>query len=121
MSKTITIKCPEWIHLEPCPWAAKQYTNMWPATYTVEGVQNVRYITIESRSFIEIVVALHNVQNRFFEDSKYYISSANFNVAIPYTPDLMDTFWITSKLIDSEMNIPDAITVAQVLRDVGNF
>lgn len=78
------------------------------------------FLTIDAE-IIAITIALHHVQNRFFEDSKYYISSANFNVAIPYTPDLMDTFWITSKLIDSEMNIPDAITVAQVLRDVGSF
>lgn len=121
MSKTITIKCPEWIHLEPCPWAAKQYTDTWPATYTVNGVQNVRYITIESRSFIEILVALHHVQNRFLGDVQYYISSPNFNVAIPYTPDLMDTLWITEQLIDAQMNTPDAITVAQVLRDIGNY
>lgn len=121
MKKTIQIKCPDWVKVEPCPWAAKQYGREWPATYEVAGVQNVRYITIEARSLIEVVVALHNVQNKLFGGAKYYISSPNFNVAIPYTPELDETHWITEKLLEAEMNAPDAVTVAQVLRDMGNF
>ncbi len=121
MKKTITIKCPDWVKSEPCPRAAKQYGKEWPAQYTVAGTQNVRHITIEARSLIEVVVALHCVDHPLFGGSMYYISSPNFNVAIPYISTLDETHWITEKLIEAEMNGPDAVTVAQVLRDMGDF
>lgn len=121
MRRTITIKCPDWVKTEPCPWAAKQYDREWPAAYEVAGDHNVRYISIESRSLIEVVVALHNVHHNLWGGAKYYISSPNYNVAIPYIPTLDDTFWITEKLLEAEMNAPDAVTVAQVLRDMGDF
>lgn len=113
MKKTINIKAPGWVKVSnPQAWSAK---------YTVAGIGNVRYITIEARSFIEVVVALYNDPHLLFGGARYYIASPNFNVAIPYAPDLTDPNWLTEKLLEAEMNGPDAVTVAQVLRDMGDF
>ena len=113
MKKTITIKAPSWANVS--------FAQEWPATYEVAGTQNVRHITIEARSAIEVVVARVDNPHPLFGGPQYYVSSPNFGVAIPYTPDLTETRWITEKLIGAEMNAPDAVTVAQVLRDMGDF
>lgn len=113
MKKTINIKAPEWVKASD--------PQVWPAKYTVAGTDNVRYITIEARSLIEVVVALYKDPHPLWGGNRYYISSPNFNVAIPYAPDLSDPHWLTEKLLDAEMNAPDAVTVAQVLRDMGDF
>lgn len=117
MKKTITIKCPDWAYDKDNPFSRRE----WPATYEAAGAGNVRYITIEARSAIEVVVARVDNPHPLFGGPQYYISSPNFGVAIPYTPDLNETHWITEKLIGAEMNAPDAVTVAQVLRCLEDF
>lgn len=84
----------------------------WPAKYRIIGFDPAMLIQIESRSSIDVVVAL--VQDDF------YISSPNFGVAIPSINNLNDAFWITEKLIHAGMPTPDAVTVAQVLRDLSD-
>lgn len=92
----------------------------WPAEYTVMfGSQDTRYITIEARSSIEVVVA--KVKMLPPVDAYYFISVPNFGVGIPGIDTLQMTFWITEKLIRNGMPAPDAVTVAQVLRDMGDF
>lgn len=85
----------------------------WPAKYRVIGTAPLKMLQIESRSSIDVIVA--QVQDDF------YISSPNFGVAIPSINNLDDSFWITEKLIHAGMPTPDAVTVAQVLRALGNF
>jgi hypothetical protein len=53
--------------------------------------------------------------------TKYYVSSPNYGVAIPWISSLEDANWITERLIGAGMPTPDAVTVARVLRDLGNF
>ena len=107
--KNITIKAPEWVETTPQEWNAK---------YNVAGDVNVRLIAVESRSSIDVVVAKAAAGG--FDD-QYYISSPNFGVAIPSIPTLEETFWITEKLVAAGMPGPDAVTTAQVLRDMGDF
>lgn len=92
----------------------------WPAEYAVMfGSQDTRYITIESRSSIEVVIA--KIKMLPPVDFYYFVSSPNFGVAIPGIDSLQQTFWITEKLMNSGMSAPDAVTVAVVLRDLGDF
>lgn len=93
----------------------------WPAGYTAVGNGDVRLVNIESRSAIEVIVAKITRKSLRGMHEEYYISSPNFGVAIPSVPTLLETYWITEKLIHMEMPAPDAVTVAQVLRDMGDF
>lgn len=98
-------------------WGEKQ----WTARYAVEGAGDVRLVRIESRSDIVVVVS-KIAENGFLDvQENYYISSPNFGVAIPGIGSLQETFWITEKLSHARMPAPDAVTVAQVLRDLGDF
>jgi hypothetical protein len=117
MKKSINITAPDWAYDETNPFSLRE----WPASYEAAGCQNVRCITIESRSLVEVVVARHDVQHPLWGGPRYYISSPNYGVAIPHIPTLDETHWITEKLAASGMNAPDAVTVAQVLRDMGDF
>ena len=92
----------------------------WPAEYTVMfGSQDTRYITIEARSSIEVVVA--KVKMLPPVDAYYFISVPNFGVGIPGIDTLQMTFWITEKLMRAGMPAPDAVTVAAVLRELDDF
>lgn len=95
--------------------------DRWPARYTVHpgSVEN-RYISIESRSSIEVVVAKAKLPAYYGVDFYYYVSVPNFGVAIPGIDSLKETDWIAEKLM-SHMPAADALTVAQVLWDVGDF
>ena len=84
--------------------------KQWLARYTVTGTAEAMLIRIQSRSSIEVVVA--NIQE------SYYISSPNFGVAIPDISSLESTNWITDALLRNEMPAPDAVTIAQVLREI---
>lgn len=117
MKKTIAIIAPDWLCDETNAFSRRE----WPASYEAAGIQDVRCITIESRSLIEVVVARHDFHHPLWGGPRYYISSPNYGVAIPHIPTLDETHWITEKLAASGMNAPDAVTVAQVLRDMGDF
>lgn len=106
--KDVKIKAPEWI---------EGATREWNAKYSAAGNTNVQVMAIESRSSIDVVVAKAGTGLSEY----YYISSPNFGVAIPGIPTLEETHWITEKLIHAGMPEPDAATVAQVLRDMGDF
>ena len=87
----------------------------WTAQYNYLGAGNTRLIRIISRSSIEVIVVW------IVEENYYYISSPNFGIAIPGIPSLEETFWITEQLMNHEMSAPDAVTVAAVLKDMGDF
>jgi hypothetical protein len=81
----------------------------------------VRLISVEARSSVEVVVS-HLVEHSIIGNiNKFFISSPNFGVAIPYIGTLKETHWITEHLIAAGMPAPDAVTAAQVLRDLGDF
>ena len=84
----------------------------WPAEYTIQGACAARLIRIESRSAIDVVVA---------KISDYYVSCPDFGVAIPGIGSLQENFWIMEQLMRSGLPAPDAVTVAQVLRDLDDF
>lgn len=111
-SKELTVKAPKDIDCD---------MKQWPARYTVEGAGDARIVRIESRSAIDVVAAKIVENGLLGPQENYYISSPNFGVAIPSIPSLQETYWITEKLLSHEMPAPDAVTVAQVLRDLGDF
>ena len=103
-------------------WANTESIRSWQATYTVLSVDNVRIITIDSRSAIDVVVARICSHNTILGSyTRYYLSSPNYGIAIPWLNSLADTYWITERLIAAGMPTPDAITVAQVLQELGDF
>lgn len=85
----------------------------WPATYGCASAGEARLVSITSRSTITVVVAKIS--------DAYYISAPDYGVAIPSIGSLRDTFWIREKLTAAGMPEADAVTVAQVLDDVGRF
>ena len=107
--RTIIIKAPAWTDCD---------TGEWEAHYHVTGGGNAKLINIKSRSAIEVVVAKIPQETAVGYVTFYYISSPNFGVAIPSIPSLLETHWITEKLIHANMPHPDAVTVAQVILDM---
>lgn len=101
--------------------ASKGRMREWEARYTVKGQENVRALAIEARSVIDVVVAKTTEEGYLGQQTSYYIASPNFGVAIPCISTLQDTFWIDEQLRGNGMPAPDAITVAQVLKDMGDF
>lgn len=95
--------------------------RQWPARYAVLGSGEARLIRIESRSSIDVVVAKIAENGFLGPQTSYYIAAPNFGVAIPGISTLEETYWITEKLLNHEMPAPDAVTVAAVLRDLGDF
>lgn len=95
--------------------------RQWPACYTVLGAGDARLVRVASRSSIDVVVAKIAENSFLGPQESYYISSPNFGVAIPGIPSLLETYWIMEQLINHEMPAPDAVTVAAVLRDLGDF
>lgn len=95
--------------------------KQWPAQYAVLGAGEARLVRIKSRSAIDVVVTKIAENGFLGVQESYYISSPNFGVAIPGIPSLQETFWITEQLLRYEMPAPDAVTVAAVLREMGDF
>lgn len=95
--------------------------RQWDARYAVLGVGEARLVRIESRSAIDVVVAKIAENGLLGPQESYYISSPNFGVAIPGISSLLEEFWITEQLLNHEMPAPDAVTVAAVLRNLGDF
>ena len=85
----------------------------WPASYGCASAGEARLVSITSRSTITVVVAKIS--------DEYYISAPDYGVAIPSIGSLRDTFWIREKLAAAGMPEADAVTVAQVLNDIGSF
>ena len=48
----------------------------------------------------------------------YYISVPNYGIALPEIESLNESAWIVDKLLVRNMPRADAVTIAQVLRDV---
>lgn len=95
--------------------------EQWSAKYTILGEGEARLIRIESRSCIDVIVSKVTERGFLGLQTSYYISSPNFGVAIPGIPTLQETYWITEQLLDHKMSAPDAVTVAQVLRELEDF
>lgn len=85
----------------------------WPAVYTVTGDASAQLVSITSRSTIQVVIAKIS--------GEYYIAAPDYRVAIPPIRSLGESFWIREKLTLCDMPEVDAITVAQVLDDLGDF
>lgn len=113
MKKT-QISAPEWANVgNDC---------VWLASYDVKAAENVRMIRIESRSAIEIVAAKMLYHNSILgSHTMYFVSSPNYGIAIPSICSLTETNWISERLIGAGMPVVDAVTTAQVLREVGDF
>lgn len=102
--------------------ASTGHIQSWHTTYQVTATDNVRFIAIESQSAIDVVVSRISSHDTILGTyTRYYISSPNYGVAIPWISSLAETNWITEHLLGAGMPTPDAITVAQVLQDLGNF
>ena len=110
--KFINIKAPQGLECRVAEWEAR---------YHAHGTESVRIIRIESRSAIEVVVSKVSLDTVFGSETSYYISTPNFGVAIPSISTLLETGWITDKLLQANMSAPDAVTIAHVLRDMGDF
>lgn len=95
--------------------------KQWPARYAVLGAGGARLVRIDSRSAIDVVVAKIAENGFLGPQESYYISSPNYGVAIPGVPSLLEDYWIAEQLLNHEMPVPDAVTVAAVLRDLGDF
>lgn len=95
--------------------------KQWPARYAILGAVDARLVRIESRSSIDVVVTKIAENGFLGPQESYYISSPNFGVAIPGISSLQEEYWITEQLLNHEMPTPDAVTVAAVLRDMGDF
>lgn len=110
--KSLTITMPRWCELNG--------PKSWEARYKVTDGTEVKLIHIEARSFITVVVSKVTTTG-IFTGIEYYISSPNFNTALPSISSLLETTWIIEKLISCNMPDVDAITVAHVLEDIGDF
>ena len=95
--------------------------KQWTAKYTVLGAGEARLVRIMSRSSIDVIVAKIAENGFLGPQESYYVSSPNFGVAIPGVPSLQETFWIMEQLLNHDMPAPDAVTVAQVLRELEDF
>ena len=93
----------------------------WTAQYDLLGAGDARLIRIRSRSAIDVVVAKIAENTVLGPVENYYVSSPNFGVAIPGISSLLETHWIIEKLLQHEMSATDAITIAYVLQDLGDF
>lgn len=104
------------ISIQPS-WTGDTNESGWDARYQVTRGTNAIYVKITARSEIEVVVA--KLPDPYgYGGSSYFISSPNFGVAIPGISSLFETFWITEQLVAKDMPESDAMTVAQVLRDI---
>ena len=102
--------------------ASTGHIQSWHATYQVTAADNVRLLATESRSAIDVVVARICSHNTILGSyTRYYLSSPNYGIAIPWISSLADAHWINERLIEAGMPTPDAITVAQVLQELGDF
>lgn len=95
--------------------------TQWPARFFVSGAENAQLVQIQSRSAIDVVVAKIAENGPLGVQANYYISSPTFGVAIPSIPSLLEEYWITEQLLGHGMPAPDAVTVAAVLRYLGDF
>ncbi len=93
----------------------------WAAEYSIPVSGETRFIRIASRSEIEVVVSKFSEATVLGLETNYYICSPNFGVAIPGIPSLLEDHWITEQLHLHGMPASDAVTVAQVLRHMGDF
>lgn len=95
--------------------------KQWPARYVVLGAGSACLVRIESRSAIDVAVAKIAENGPLGVQANYYISSPTFGVAIPSIPSLLEEYWIAEQLMSNGMPAPDAMTVAAVLRYLGDF
>ena len=93
----------------------------WPAQYVVRSAGDARLVRIKARSSIDVIVTKITEEGHQGPQANYYVASPNFGVAIPGIPSLTDTFWISEQLLVHEMPAPDAVTVSQILQDIGDF
>lgn len=97
------------------------HSQAWQASYKVTSADNVCLVTIDSRSAIEVVVAKLPTRSFLGNMTKYYVAIPNYGIAIPYITSMSESNWIAEHLIGLGMPAPDAVTIAQVLRDLGDF
>lgn len=102
------------------PWH-RYDVRQWAAQYSVLGTGEARLVRIKSQSAIDVVVAKITENDFRGSQDSYYISSPNFGVVIPGVPSLLEDHWITKQLLNHDMPATDAVTVAAVLRNMGDF
>lgn len=110
--RNITIKTPKGMDCDKREWSAKYGARAYPGAVVVQ---------IESRSAISVIVTKIAENGLIGPLTNYYISSPNFGIAIPAISSLQKDSWITEQLLNNGMPAPDAVTIAQVLRDMGDF
>ena len=109
--ENIIIKAPTDIDCGMREWEARYQKVMY-------GLGGVTLISIESKTAIEIVVAEVDRNLATGNETFYYISSPNLGVAIPPIASLLESYWIMERLLDAGVSATDAVTIAQVLRDM---
>ena len=94
-------------------------TETWSAEYTVLGNRDAQIVRIKSRSSITVVIAkiMENLP-LVGTTVTYYISVPNYGIALPEIESLNESAWIVDRLLVRNMPRVDAVTIAQVLRDV---
>ena len=94
-------------------------TETWNAEYTVQGNRDAQIVRIKSRSSITVVIAkiMENLP-LVGKTITYYISVPNYGIALPEIENLNESAWIVDRLLVRNMPRVDAVTIAQVLRDV---
>ena len=84
-----------------------------------EGNRDAQIVRIKSRSSITVVIAkiMENLP-LVGKTITYYISVPNYGIALPEIENLNESAWIVDRLLVRNMPRVDAVTIAQVLRDV---
>ena len=88
-------------------------TETWSAEYTVQGNRDAQIVSIT----VVIAKIMENLP-LVGTTVTYYISVPNYGIALPEIESLNESAWIVDKLLVRNMPRADAVTIAQVLRDV---
>lgn len=111
-------------------------SRCWDAAYSIiAGSEDVKYISIDIADGIDVVAS--KIFLPFAGGVRYFVSVPAMNVAISMQPSLLDINLITLALINGgyrlvtheggvyaaygPLSTESAITVAEVLRDLGDF
>lgn len=93
-------------------------TETWSAEYTVQGNRDAQIVRIKSRSITVVIAKIMENLPLVGTTVTYYISVPNYGIALPEIESLNESAWIVDRLLVRNMPRVDAVTIAQVLRDV---
>ena len=117
IGKNMTNKKTISIHTD---WTGSSGPSSWEAQYQIIRGVDAIFVAISSRSEIEVVVAKLDDPNGSGR-KVFFVSCPNFGIALSSVSSLTETSWIAERLIVQNMPESAALTLTQVLQDVGDF